>query len=130
MPQQSLIQPQEIEMFYIMPTLRRELAIEMKNLGLKQNKIADLLQIKKSTVSQYVNNQRGSKIEFSIGIKQEISKSAPKITDTLSLIRETQRLIREIRQSCELCRIHKQLANVPKNCEPEAVLCFVGDNHV
>ena len=131
MSQPQLIQPQEVEMFYVMPTLRRELAIEMKKLGLKQNKIAELLQIKKSTVSQYINNNRGTKIEFSNEIKQEISKSAPKIKDTLSLIRETQKLIREIRQSCELCKIHKQLADIPEDCEPNTALCFVGEeNHV
>lgn len=131
MKPQSLIQPQEIEMFYIMPTIRKEFALEMKKLGLKQNKIADLLHIKKATVSHYVNNKRASKVEFSKEIKTEIASSAHKITDTISLIRETQSIVRKIRKSCELCRIHKQLAPIPDECEPEHVQCFVGDeSHV
>ena len=127
---QSLIQPQDIEVFYIMPTLRKELALELKRSGLNQNKIADLLHIKKSTVSQYINNKRGSKVSFSNNIKKEISSSAHEIHDTLTLIRETQKILRSIRHSGELCRIHKQLSDIPGECNPELVNCFGGEENV
>ena len=121
---QILLHPQEIEVFYILPTLRRELAIQMKNNGLKQNKIAELLNIESATVSQYINEKRGNKIELNEEIKKEIAISANKITDKLSLLRETQKLLRLTRNSGFLCKIHKQFSNVPNECNPQLIECF------
>ncbi|MBI2110228.1 hypothetical protein HYT51_00405, partial [Candidatus Woesearchaeota archaeon] len=46
----QFLHPQEIEVFYIIPALRRQLAIEMKKNGLKQKRIAELLLIEDATV--------------------------------------------------------------------------------
>src|SRR3989344_7011884 len=120
----SLLHPQEIEVFYIIPTLRKNLAIAMKNNGLKQKQIAVLLDIEDAAVSQYINDKRGNKINLSHEIQKEISKSALLIKDRLTLVREMQRLLRLIQQTGEICRIHKSLSRVPSECSPEAVLCF------
>ena len=53
------LQPQEIEVFYIIPAIRRHIAMYMKLRGLKQNKIAELLHIDKAAVSQYIKKKRG-----------------------------------------------------------------------
>ena|SRR3989344_2165352 len=128
MSKQTMIQPQEIEIFYIIPTLRKELAVSMKESGLKQKDIASLLHIEGATVSHYLNNKRGSKVEFSKEIKKEVRNSAKRIHDTVSMIREMQKLLSLIRSSCELCRIHKELeSNVPRDCTPELVSCAVGE---
>lgn len=121
-----LLQPQEIEVFYIIPSLRKQLALEMKKLGYKQNKIASLLAIEEAAVSQYINDKRGSKIDFEPEIKNEIVKSAAVITDRLTLLREMQHLLRAIKDTREICRIHKQLSDVPQECTPEAIDCFGG----
>lgn len=122
----QLLQPQEIEVFYILPALRSQLAMEMKSLGYKQKKIASLLAIEDAAVSQYINKKRGNKIEFEPAMRQEIAKSAEKITDKLSLLREMQRLLRAIKETREICRIHKQLSEIPETCTPEAIDCFGG----
>ena len=118
------MQPQEIEVFYIIPTLRRYLAMYMKLQGLKQNKIAELLHIEKSAVSQYIKKKRGSKVEFSEGVLNEIAKSVSKIKDEFSLLGEIQRLLRVIRNSGDLCRIHKDISKIPEECEPDKINCF------
>mgnify|MGYP001577863493 FL=1 len=40
MSNHDLLQPQEIEVYYIIPAIRRQLAMYMKLSGMKQNKIA------------------------------------------------------------------------------------------
>ncbi len=124
MQQKTLLQPQEIEVFYILPTLRREIAVAMKKNGLKQTKIAELLHIETATVSQYINKKRGNKIILDPLIKAEIKKSIPKITDKVSFIQETQRLLRLARQSGALCQIHRQLEDLPDHCTAETTCAF------
>jgi len=99
----SFLQPQEIEVFYILPAIRRHLAMFMKLKGMKQIKIAKLLHIQKSAVSQYISKKRGSGVEFEEGVLSEISKSAAVIKDEYSLLGETQRLLRVVRSSGDLC---------------------------
>ena len=123
----ELLQPQEIEVFYIIPTLRNQLAIAMKEQGLKQKQIAVLLGIEPATVSQYLHEKRGNKIEFSKEIIDEIKISAFKIKDRLSLLKEMQRLLRIMRTTREICKLHKQLSNIPSECTPESIECFGGD---
>jgi len=124
MPSKSLLQPQEIEVFYVIPTLRKYIAIAMKKNGLKQKQIASLLDIEDATVSQYVNDKRGNKIALSNEIQKEINKSSLLIKDKISLIREMQKLLRLIQETREICKIHKTLADVPQDCSQEAVLCY------
>ena len=123
MASRSLLQPQEIEVFYILPTLRKHLAIAMKKKGLKQNQISVLLDIEEAAVSQYVSNKRGNKIKFNQKIIREIELSAKKIKDKISLLREMQRLLQIIHHTHEICRIHKQISKIPENCSPSLIHC-------
>ena len=129
MNSQKLLHPQEIEVFYILPALRRQFAVQMKAKGLKQKKIAELLQIEEAAVSQYLNNKRGEKINFEKAVIKEIAKSTLRITDSISLLRETQRLLNLIRSSGTLCKIHKKMSNVPMWCGPEFVDCVKSENN-
>ena len=61
----KLLQPQEIEVFYVLPALKRYLSIYMKENGLNQSEIAIMLDLEKAAVSQYINNKRGNKIHVS-----------------------------------------------------------------
>ncbi|RMF54908.1 transcriptional regulator [Candidatus Woesearchaeota archaeon] len=124
-----LLQPQEIEVYYIMPALRRNLAINMKNNGMKQKEIAELFSIDKAAVSQYLSGKRGNKISFDDSIQKEIKKSASLIKDKLSYLREMQRLLRIIRNTKIMCKLHKQFSDIPKECCPELIKCFGGRKH-
>tara|TARA_Y100000310_G_C20149123_1_gene563856 strand:+ start:131 stop:571 length:441 start_codon:yes stop_codon:yes gene_type:complete len=123
----SLLQPQEIEVFYIIPALKRQIAMNMKLNGFKQNKIAELLHIENATVSQYLHQKRGNKIEFNEEILKDIAKSSKEIKDGISLLREMQRLLRRIKETREICRIHKELSDIPEDCTPELIDCFGGE---
>jgi predicted transcriptional regulator len=120
----KLLQPQEIEVFYVIPGIKRNLAIGMKNSGMKQTNIAQILQIESATVSQYIRNKRGARIQFNQRVMEEIEKSSHRIIDSLSYLKEMQRIIRLVRDKDTLCEFHKKVSNVPKECNPELIGCF------
>ena len=124
MPNHVFLQPQEVEVFYVIPALRKNLAVEMKKNGLKQKQIASLLSIEDAAVSQYINDKRGNKVILSGDTLNEVSKSALAIKDKISYIRETQRLLRFISDTGEICKLHRQVSNVPENCSPSVAQCF------
>ena len=128
MSEKSLLQPQEIEVFYIIPALKRQIAMNMKLNGFKQNKIAGLLHIENATVSQYLHKKRGNKVEFNEEILKEIAKSTKEIQDEISFLREMQKLLRKIKNTREICRIHKELSAIPEDCTPELTDCFGGED--
>lgn len=127
MANQELLQPQEIEVFYIIPTIKKHLAAEMKKNGLKQKEIAKILSIKDATVSQYLNDKRGNKVSFDENIIEEIRKSSAKVKDTISYLREMQHLLRKVKETRAICRIHKELSKIPSSCCPELIDCFGGE---
>ena len=126
---QKLLQPQEIEVFYIIPAIRKHLAMQMKSSGLKQKRIAELLQIEEGTVSQYLSNKRGNQVSFNEKVIKEVENSAKLIKDQTTLLGETQRLLSLIRQSGDLCKFHKKFSNIPKTCGFEVVKCGADEDH-
>ncbi len=120
----NLDTPQEVEVWYVLPALRKELSIILKAEGLKQSEIAKALGVTEAAISQYANSKRASKIKFDSGIKKEIIKSAKSISankDRVTVARELQRLCKIIKDKHMLCKIHQKYCKSPKNkCE----VCF------
>ncbi len=121
----ALLHPQEIETFYIIPTIRRHLAVALLEQGIKQKDVAQLLGINSATISQYRSTKRGHKIEFPEETISEIKQAATKITDTVSYFTQVQSLLRSIRRTKVLCQIHHQLGDLPSNCQPHLVGCHI-----
>lgn|SRR3989338_2232918 len=126
MVKKTLLHPQEIETFYILPTIRRYFAIYLKERGLMQKDIAELLGINSATISQYSSEKRGHKVDFNPEILEEIKKAAGKIKDTASYFRETQNILRLLREQNIICDVHKKFSSVPKNCDPVKMGCNLG----
>ena len=123
MVKKLFLHPQEIETFYILPTLRRYFALHLKERGMMQKDIADMLMINSATISQYSSTKRGHKITFNDFILKEIKKSTENMHDQISYIRETQRILKVIRISGAICEIHKQVSVVPNGCEQPVTGC-------
>jgi len=101
--------PQEIEVWYIIPAVRKELAkLLVKRHKLSYEKAGNILGISKAAVSQYLSNKRANKIKLSEEIKKEIVKSAKKIMkDDKVVISEMQNILRimKIKKcSCDVCK--------------------------
>ncbi len=108
--------PQEIEVWYILPAIRRELAIELAK-GLNQKKIADILHITEPTVSHYIHSKRGQEIQFNEEIKNLIKEAAQTLTkDENMLMREVMKISEYIKDSRFICQIHKNYSALPEQC--------------
>ncbi|MFQ5474837.1 MAG: transcriptional regulator [Candidatus Nanoarchaeia archaeon] len=112
----KLLHPSEIETFYILPALRRQLALFMKASGMQQKDIAKVMHVQSATISQYINNKRGRQFRFNDTMMKEIRSSASVINDDKTLVQEINRLLNEIRESKFLCTVHKKFSCTPEGC--------------
>ena len=114
-----MLLPQEIEVWYIIPAIRRELTQELLNLGLNQKQIAERLDVTPSAVSQYIKNKRASKIKFDDKIKKEIKQAAKKIAENKSccIVKETNELCKQISNSGFLMEIQRKFNVRCKECK-------------
>ncbi|MBI4146637.1 helix-turn-helix domain-containing protein [Candidatus Woesearchaeota archaeon] len=115
-----LLQPQEIEVFYILPTVRKEIAQCMKASGKPQKEIAKLLGVTDAAVSQYLSYKRAANFEFKGNMKNAIREAAGRINNDVSLFRELQKLMSLAREERVICQLHASLGSVPFNCK----VCF------
>lgn len=119
----KLLMPQEIAVFYILPTIRSNISRQMKENGLSQKEIANILCVRESTISQYLHLKRASKIGFNDKVTSEIKESANKIKNKVDLIRETQRLLKIVIDSGAICEIHKRFSDLPEQCNIDDMGC-------
>jgi len=112
--------PQEIEVWYIIPALRRELAkLFVKDYNLSQKESAQILSITEAAISQYLKSKRAIEVKFSDKELAEIKKVAKKIVDNPdSLMEVLYKLCLSFRGSDTICDLHKiKDCNVAKDCE-------------
>jgi len=112
--------PQEVEVLYILPAIRRDLSIYLKELGMEQKAIARLLNITEPAVSQYITSKRASQVRFSEKVRDEIQKLAKRLAEGKrpSILEEIQRLVRmslDEKTTCGMCR--SQVVGVPAACK-------------
>ena len=116
----ALMYPQEVELHYILPAIRRELTTSLKAMGLEQKEIARLLQVSEPAISQYVTNKRAQEVRFNSKITEEVNKSAKRLLKEGSILRETQILLQLALTERVTCDVHCKLASIPSNCN----VCF------
>lgn len=75
------MQPCEVIVLEVLPSLRGELARKLVKLGLSQQKVSKILELTPAAVSQYVSGKRGQKIEFTPKIQEKINKRAKEIKE-------------------------------------------------
>lgn len=118
------LHPQEVEVFYILPAIRRELTLALKELGKPQKEIAKLLGVTEAAVSQYLSSKRGNDVQFPAPLRQQIRQAAPRITHHQDMITEVQAILASAKQDRFICKMHEQIAaDIPKGCD----LCFKGE---
>lgn len=100
--------PQEIEVWYIIPAIRREISkCLVQKHKISYEKIGKLLGLTKSAVSQYIKNKRAAKIRLHPKIPKEIIISCGKMVNGKSnSVEEIMRILKIIqvkRLHCEVC---------------------------
>lgn len=115
--------PQEIEVWYVIPAIRKELArIFTSKYKLTFEKAGEILGISKAAVSQYLSNKRASSFKLQDKCKKEIEKSAEIIIkDSNKSVMEIERILRFMRNnkcSCKICKKHNPKINKFCECHP------------
>ena len=114
------LMPQEIEVWYLIPALRRELAkVLIQEYGMSQKKVSEVFRITESAVSQYMKSKRGKELRFPKKELEEIRKTAERINSGSEEANEQlYRLCVKLRGSEHVCDFHrKQDKSLPKNCD-------------
>ncbi|MBU4501718.1 MAG: helix-turn-helix domain-containing protein [Nanoarchaeota archaeon] len=110
--------PQELEVWYVIPALRKSFAELMLKKGLKQKEIAEKMNLGKSAVSQYLKSQRGTELKFDKHMLKKIEESVDKILKEKSNVRaEIMALCGIIKEEGLLCCFHKSKYKNLKKCE-------------
>jgi predicted transcriptional regulator len=112
------LMPQEIEVWYIIPAIRRELAKSIIAKGLKHREAAKILGITEAAVSQYLKLKRAKDVVFDQDTMHQIGSSAEIIVkDSTRLIIEMQKILESVRKSKVICQIHYKYGLNIQNCE-------------
>lgn len=113
----KLVLPQEIEVWYLIPSLRKELALFMKKKAIPQNKIASLLGVTEAAISQYSNNKRANEVRFNFKIKKEVSLAAERIVKGSESREEIHYLLNLPEVSKIICSLHKKSGGISDSCD-------------
>ncbi|MEK6898184.1 MAG: transcriptional regulator [Nanoarchaeota archaeon] len=117
------IMPQELEVWYLIPALRKEIAkIFIEDYNLNQKRVAEILGITEAAISQYLNSKRGNELKFNKDELKQIKKSAREIIESpANSMRILYGLCVTLRGTKVICELHKNLeTDLPKNCD----VCF------
>ena len=71
--------PCEVIVWYVIPTIRAELAKELVKMGMSQKDIAERLGITQSAVSQYIKDKRGKGIPINKDVRKGIKVLAKQV---------------------------------------------------
>jgi uncharacterized protein len=113
--------PCEIIVWYILPVIRKEFARMMvEDYNLSQKEVADKLGLTEPAISQYLSSKRGSDIELSPKILEEIRKVAKDLANPKT---SDQKVMGKI---CKLCAIIKSsgtLEEIDSNSQKSKAKC-------
>ncbi len=112
--------PQEIEAFYVIPAVRRELARILVADGLTQRAVAQRLGVTEAAVSQYRSNKRGTVVEYPADVVKELRAAADTLrsaTDDGQARAAVERACTVIRSSRVMCDLHRKHSSVKDGCK-------------
>ncbi len=126
------LMPQEVEVWYIIPAIRRELTRIMIDREIPQKTIAKMLGVTEPAITQYKlkrsKRSRGDQIEIPNELMLEVNKSADVIIKTWedreagemvyeTMTREINRLIDVLRDAGVICEVHREhCEHVEEDC--------------
>ncbi|MBI4153131.1 transcriptional regulator [Candidatus Woesearchaeota archaeon] len=120
---QKLIFPQEIEVWYVLPAIRKAFAIELIRCGLSQKNVAHILGVTEAAISQYKKEKRAHNLIFNEAIDGEIKKSAGSLRDKPETIfKEMMRINKLVKTTGLFCELHRSKCATPDDCE---TACYV-----
>ena len=109
--------PQEIEVWYVIPAIRKELTLDLIKSGKSQREVASLLGITEAAVSQYIKKKRAKDIPLPSEAKEFIHKAALHIKDQRSAYHQIHKISQYMKESKILCKIHSAVEDGLEGCD-------------
>ncbi len=107
----------DVEYLYIVPAIRKYVAKKLLEQGLKQKDVAKIMGFTPAAINQYLKNKRASKVVFNKQEQEIINKYVSMlINQKITLQALVKRVITEFEESGSVCRIHKSIEHIDKNC--------------
>jgi hypothetical protein len=116
--------PCELIVWYVIPTIRAELAKELVRMGMSQKDVSERMGITQSAVSQYIKEKRGKGIPINREVRKGIKTLARQITTDKSpkeTIPGICMVCALVKSSGSLCGLHRQEDPGLDGCD----VCFV-----
>ncbi len=110
-----MLQRQEVEVWYVLPAIRKGLVEELLKKGTKKSKISKMLNITKASISHYTKNNRGNDLSLS-RMKIDIKRGAKKILEGECPTKVIQSLLIISLKKGVTCQIHKRIDNIKEEC--------------
>ena len=105
---------QEVETFYLLPALRKKIVQVMVKKEIEKKKIAEMLNLTKSAISQYRSNKR----EKNFVVDDEtVLECCENIIKGKNYVSEFQKLIQDLKQTGKICLIYKKNGVKPEDCK-------------
>ncbi len=107
-----------MEVWYVLPAIRKEMVNVMAKKGLMQKDIAKIMDVTEASISQYVKGKRGSEIKFGEKTKKIIEqKTNSIIKNPKNFTKEVSELSKKIMNAGVICGFHKKTdKRVPVKC--------------
>lgn len=111
--------PQEVEVRYVLPTIRKEFASQLEKKGVARTEIAKILGITPAAVTMYLNKKRALHVNLTGDGKDEVKKSVTRILEeTSSPYEEIYRISKILTVNRTICQIHRSFdKDVPRDCK-------------
>ncbi len=118
--------PQEIELWMVIPALKKALAVSLlKEHHLRQKEVASLLGMTSAAVSQYLHGKRASAVVFPDEVAGEIRSSASAIAaGHAEASHELLRLVNLKATKLLVCEFHKKLDPAFASCTGKDKYCL------
>ncbi|PIZ51521.1 hypothetical protein COY27_03425 [Candidatus Woesearchaeota archaeon CG_4_10_14_0_2_um_filter_33_13] len=106
----KLIFPQEIEVWYVLPAIRKKIALKMVETGLQQKEVAAIMGITPAAVCQYKSEKRAKDDFFDQELETELKKSVQRIIKNNEVLaEEIIRLNNLAKNKGTICKIYKEI---------------------
>ncbi|MAG60306.1 hypothetical protein CL619_00820 [archaeon] len=110
--------PQEIEVWYVLPAIRKQIALALIKKRMTQKEVAKIMGITEASISHYKKSKRaGYDILETPQIKEQIAIAVEKVAkENKTLTSEILRLNKLVKDSGLLCKIYAENTNL---CEAD-----------
>ena len=116
---QKLIYPQEVEVWFVLPALRKKLCLKLIEKGLSQKEVSQMMNSTPASISQYVKHKRAMEKLFDKELDNEIEKSAVRLVKKKDKLNaEIMRLNEIVKSNGVICQVHKSRSLLNKKDLP------------